>query len=89
LIENRILIIALLGAANAFPSLDQASLPRDLSLEGDGEMLSLYSASPSGAQESSTSTRKKILVGIAILTVCGLGLWVGIQMALRVTSGHS
>jgi hypothetical protein len=44
------------------------------------------------AQESSTSMRKKIALAIAILavlTACGLAFWEGIQMALRVTSGHS
>jgi hypothetical protein len=88
--ENRILIIALFGAAIAFPSLDQTSLPRDLSLEGNKEMLSLYSASPSQEQESSTSIRKKIAVAVVILTAaCGLGLWLGIQMALHVSLGHS
>jgi hypothetical protein len=35
------------------------------------KMLSLYSASPSPVQESSTSTRKKIVAAIAILTACG------------------
>jgi len=53
------------------------------------KILSLYPESTSQAQESSTSTRKKILAAIAILTACGLGLWVGIQMALRLSSGHS
>jgi hypothetical protein len=53
------------------------------------KMLSLYSESPSQVQESSTSTRKKIVAAIAILTACGLGLWVGIQKALLATSGHS
>ena len=53
------------------------------------KMQSLYPASPSQAQESSTSTRKKIVAAIAILTACGLGLWVGIQMALRLSSGHT
>ena len=87
--ENRILILALFGALIAFPSLDQTSLPRGLSLEGEKKMLSLYSASPSQEQESSTSARRKIAVAIVILTACGLGLWAGIQMALRLTSGHS
>jgi hypothetical protein len=88
--ENRILIIALFGAAIAFPSLDQTSLPRDLSLEGNKEMLSLYSASPSQEQESSTSIRKKIAVAVVILTAaCGLGLWLGVQMAQHVSFGHS
>jgi len=52
----------------------------------------LYPESLFQAQESSTSIRKKIAVTIAILailTVCGLALWEGIQMALRQTSGHS
>jgi hypothetical protein len=53
------------------------------------KILSLYSANPSPAQESSTSTRKKIVAAIAILTACGLGLWVGVQMALRLSSGHT
>ena len=53
------------------------------------KILSLYSESPSQAQESSTSTRKKIVAAIAILTACGLGLWVGIQKVLLATSGHS
>jgi len=53
------------------------------------KMLSLYSASPSPVQESSTSTRKKIVAAIVILTACGLGLWVGIDMALRLSSGHT
>jgi hypothetical protein len=53
------------------------------------KMLSLYSESPSQVQGSSTSTRKKILAAIAILTACGIGLWVGIQTALRLSSGHT
>jgi hypothetical protein len=88
--ENRILIITLFGAAIAFTSLDQTSLLRDPSLEGNKGMLSLYSASPSQEQESSTSLRKKIAVAVVILTAaCGLGLWVGVQMGLHVTLGHS
>jgi hypothetical protein len=88
--DNRILIIALFGAAIAFPSLDQTSLPRDLSLEGNKEMLSLYSASSSQEQESSTSIRKKIALAVVILTAaCGLGLWLGVQMGLHVSLGHS
>jgi len=87
--ENRNPIIALFGAANAFLSLGQASLTREWSLQGDKEMLSLYSESPSQLQESSTSTRKKIAVAIVILTACGLGLWLGVQLALSVSTGHS
>ena len=83
--ENRILTIALFGATIAFPSLDQTLLPCDLSLEGNEEMLSLYSARPSQEQESSASVRKKIAVAVVMLTAaCGLGLWLGVQMALHV-----
>jgi hypothetical protein len=41
------------------------------------------------ARESSMSRTKRIAVAIAILAVCGLALWIGLQMALRMTSGHS
>src|SRR6266403_109781 len=54
-------------------------------LEGTMKILSLYAVSPSQVQESSMSTRKKIVVAIGILAVCGLGLWEGIQMASRLT----
>jgi hypothetical protein len=40
-------------------------------------------------EPSSMSTRKKIVVAIVILTVFCLAVWVGLDMALRVTSGHS
>jgi hypothetical protein len=40
-------------------------------------------------QESSLFTRKRIAVAIAILTLCGLGAWVTLEMALRLTSGRS
>ena len=50
---------------------------------------SLYPASASQTQESSMSTRKKVVAAIAILTACGVGLWVGVQMALRLSSGHT
>ena len=53
------------------------------------KILSLHAESPSQAQETSTSTGKKIVAAIAILTACGLGLWVGIEMALRLSSGHT
>ncbi len=53
------------------------------------KILSLYPASPVQIQESSMSTRKKIVIAIGVLTICGLGLWEGIQMALRLTSGRS
>ncbi len=53
------------------------------------KILSLYAVSPSQVQESSMSTRKKIVIAIGILAVCGLGLWEGIQMALRLTSGRT
>jgi hypothetical protein len=53
------------------------------------KILSLYPENPSQVQESTMSTRKKIVVAIGILTVCGLGLWQGIQMALRLTAGGS
>jgi hypothetical protein len=41
------------------------------------------------AQEASMSRIKRIVVAITILAVCGLGLWAGLEMALRMTSGHS
>ena len=41
------------------------------------------------AEESSTSKIKIIALAIAILTVFGLAVWVGLEMVLRVTSGHS
>jgi hypothetical protein len=34
-------------------------------------------------------TRKRIAVAIAILTLCGLGAWMTVEMALRMTSGQS
>jgi len=58
-IENRILIIALFGAATAFPSLDQASLPRDLPLEGDDEnAIALFCKSIPGARIFNEHTKK-------------------------------
>jgi hypothetical protein len=45
--------------------------------------------SPLQAQESSLITPKRIAVVIAFLMVCGFGLWAGLDMALRLTSGHS
>jgi hypothetical protein len=53
---------------------------------------SLYPESLFQTQESATRIRRKIVVAIAILAIlsaCGFALWEGIQMALRVTSGHS
>ncbi len=53
---------------------------------------SLYPESSFPTKESATGIRAKILVAIAILailSVCGFALWEGIQVALRVTSGHS
>jgi len=41
------------------------------------------------AQESSLSTRSRIALALALLTLFGLALWVGLEMALRLTSGHS
>jgi hypothetical protein len=44
----------------------------------------------SQVQETSWFTRKRIAVGIAILTLCGLGVWWALEAALRMTSGgHS
>jgi hypothetical protein len=40
-------------------------------------------------EESSWFTRKKIAVAIAILTICGLGIWWALEAALRITSGQS
>ena len=40
-------------------------------------------------QVSSFFTRKRIAVAIAILTLCGIGVWVTLEMALRLTSGQS
>ena len=40
-------------------------------------------------QEASFFTRKRIAVAIAILTICGLGVWVTVEWALRLTSGQS
>jgi len=53
---------------------------------------SLYPESSFPTKESPTGIRTKIVVAIAILavlSVCGFALWEGIQVALRVTSGHS
>ena len=53
---------------------------------------SLYPECLFQTQESATRIRRKIVVAIAILAIlsaCGFALWEGIQMALRVTSGHS
>jgi len=52
-------------------------------------MLSLYDESPIQEQESSTGIRKKVAIAIVFLAVCGIGLWMFIQSALRATSGHS
>jgi hypothetical protein len=41
------------------------------------------------AEESSTSKIKIIALAIAILTLCGLAVWVGLEMLLRLTSGQS
>jgi hypothetical protein len=43
----------------------------------------------SEAQESPFFTRKRIAVAIAILTVCGIALWMSLEMLLRMTSGQS
>jgi hypothetical protein len=43
----------------------------------------------SEVQESAFFTRKRIAVAIAILTLCGLGLWVSLEILLRMTSGQS
>ena len=43
----------------------------------------------SQAEESSWFTRKKIAVAVAILTLCGLGVWWALEAALRITSGQS
>jgi len=40
------------------------------------------------AEESSTNTGKKVAVAIAVLSVFGLVLWGGIEMALRLMSGR-
>jgi len=51
---------------------------------GNGEtMTSLFQV-----EESSSSTGKKVAVAIAVLTVFGLVLWAGLQMALRLISGR-
>lgn len=41
------------------------------------------------AQEFSPRIGKRIAVAMAILVVCGLALWVGLEKVLRLTSGHS
>lgn len=41
------------------------------------------------AQESSISVRTRIAIALAILTLFGIALWVGLEMALRLTSGQS
>jgi hypothetical protein len=41
------------------------------------------------AQESSWLTRKKIAIAVAILTLCGLGVWWAFEAVLRITSGQS
>ena len=38
---------------------------------------------------SSWFTRKKIAIAVAILTICGLGVWWAVEAALRMTSGQS
>jgi hypothetical protein len=58
-------------------------------MEETMEMQSLHAESPIQEQEPSTSVRKKVAITIVILAVCGLGLWIGIEMALNATSGHS
>ena len=40
-------------------------------------------------QESSISTRGRIAIALAILTLFGIALWVVIETALRLTSGQS
>ena len=50
---------------------------------------SFYSDSPIQEQESPANIRKRVAIAIVILGVCGLGLWMVIQNALRATSGHS
>lgn len=40
-------------------------------------------------QVPSFFTRKRIAVAIAILALCGLGAWMTVEMALRLTSGQS
>jgi len=39
-------------------------------------------------QESSIITPKRIAAAVAILTLCGLALWAGLEVALRLTSGQ-
>jgi hypothetical protein len=41
------------------------------------------------APESSLSTRGRIAIALAILILFGIALWVGLEMALRLTSGQS
>jgi hypothetical protein len=44
---------------------------------------------PLKAQESSTSKLKRIVGAVAILMVCCVAVWVAVETALRLTSGHS
>lgn len=43
----------------------------------------------SEVQQASIFTRKRIALAIAILTICGIALWVSLEMVLRMTSGQS
>ena len=40
------------------------------------------------AEEGSSNTGKKVAITIAIISVLGLVLWGGLQMALRLMSGR-
>ena len=40
-------------------------------------------------EASSWLTRRKVAIAVAILTLCGLGVWWVLEAALRMTSGQS
>jgi hypothetical protein len=38
-------------------------------------------------RSSSMSTRKRVTIAIVTLAICSLGIWAGVEHALRMTSG--
>jgi len=43
----------------------------------------------SDVQEASIFTRKRVVITIAILIICGFALWASLEMVLKMTSGQS
>jgi len=75
---------------------EQTRLSPDLSPKKESAMKtqsfstgSLFQNQTSSEQvrSSSMSTRKRVTIAIVTLAVCSLGLWVGVEQALRLTSG--